>query len=160
MRDIDQVWAKQMFSLTGEDWKAVRATFTPIFTSGKLKAMVGMIQSIVGRLMTDLTSRVEAGEMIELKDIMGNFSMDVIALCTFGSDAGYGTDLRIFPLVYFRFGFRSFEKGKTSPYVENARGIFSRTPREFIIGGLALFPGMRKLFGLLGVPIFKPKETR
>ena len=43
---IDALWLRQMTSLSGEEWKDVRSTFTPIFTSGKMKGMVQFILEV------------------------------------------------------------------------------------------------------------------
>ena len=36
----DQIWKAQMLGLKGDKWREVRATFSPIFTSGKMKMMM------------------------------------------------------------------------------------------------------------------------
>ena len=37
---LDQIWKKQLTALSGDEWKDVRSTFTPIFTSGKMRGML------------------------------------------------------------------------------------------------------------------------
>ena len=43
---LDQYWLKQMTALSEEEWRDVRSTFTPIFTSGKMKGMLKFIKEI------------------------------------------------------------------------------------------------------------------
>ena len=42
----DQIWKAQMLGLKGDKWREVRATFSPIFTSGKMKMMMQGAYSI------------------------------------------------------------------------------------------------------------------
>ena len=37
MSKSEQAWSRQLTSLGGDEWKDVRSTFSPIFTSGKMK---------------------------------------------------------------------------------------------------------------------------
>ena len=48
----DQIWKSQMLGLKGDQWREVRATFSPIFTSGKMKMMM--------RFMTAISDEMEA----------------------------------------------------------------------------------------------------
>jgi len=48
---VDLVWRKQMTSLSGEEWKEVRSTFSPIFTSGKLKSMMSIVNEVADKLV-------------------------------------------------------------------------------------------------------------
>lgn len=50
--------SKQIVSLSGEDWRPVRATFSPIFTSGKLKAMGNIVAGVAERLAESLVNYV------------------------------------------------------------------------------------------------------
>ena len=42
----DVMWNQQLLSLKGEEWKAVRSAFTPIFTSGKMKLMLSFMKEV------------------------------------------------------------------------------------------------------------------
>ena len=50
-RDIDTYWKHQLTSLNGNKWKDVRSTFSPVFTSGKMKLMMKFIRAISERLV-------------------------------------------------------------------------------------------------------------
>ena len=71
----------------GDEWKDVRSTFSPIFTSGKMKAMMVFIRETSQNLTKEIHQHAKDGNDVELKDMFGKFSMDTIALCAFGVDA-------------------------------------------------------------------------
>ena len=71
----------------GDEWKDVRSTFSPIFTSGKMKAMMVFIRETTKRLVDNINQHAESDKEFELKDMFGKFSMDTIASCAFGVDA-------------------------------------------------------------------------
>jgi cytochrome P450 len=73
--------------LSGDEWKEVRSTFSPIFTSGKMKAMMVFIREMGQRLKEEVGRHAESDSEFELKDVFGKFSMDTIASCAFGVDA-------------------------------------------------------------------------
>lgn len=74
-----------LFTMTGKRWRALRIKLSPIFTSGKLRYMFGPMNDCGNALLTLLDSEQQD---VEIKDILGRFSMDVIGSCAFGIDAG------------------------------------------------------------------------
>ncbi|XP_071445857.1 probable cytochrome P450 6a14 [Hetaerina americana] len=110
MRRQDPHVANLLLSLKGKKWKIVRSLMTPAFTSGKIKSMVQMVDTVAMQLMKYLNVRNESngsdeakskvlnesgndekfsdalkngGEM-EMKELFGRYTFDVIASCAFG----------------------------------------------------------------------------
>ena len=44
---MDKVWGNQLTIIAGDEWKDVRTTFSPIFTSGKMKVMFKFIDYVI-----------------------------------------------------------------------------------------------------------------
>ena len=138
----DRIWAQQLSMAEAEPWKDIRSTFSPIFTSGKLKAMVPLINHVRDKLMEEVGEKVEADEEFELKELLGKFSMDSIASCAFGVDA------------------KSFECKKTeSPFVKNASSIFKRDITDIFRFSLFIIPFGTWIMKWFKIQIFKPKQT-
>ena len=65
----------------------MRKQITPVFTSGKLKQMMPIVNKIGKELKDQLQGLAERGEEFNAKQVMTNFTMDVIAMCGFGVEA-------------------------------------------------------------------------
>ena len=65
--EYDQYWLKQLTSLNGDEWKDVRSTFSPIFTSGKMKGMLRYIAEIAQCLKTEFKAHADSGQDFELR---------------------------------------------------------------------------------------------
>ena len=65
--DLDQLWAKGISELSGDLWKDVRSSFTPIFTSGKMKGMLKFVTEVGHSLTADFQKLAESGQDFELK---------------------------------------------------------------------------------------------
>lgn len=79
-------WKDGLTQITGDHWKHVRSTLSPTFSSGKMKRMMPGIQQVSLVLKDYLKDKATQGEMIELKELCGRFSMDVIGAVAFGMD--------------------------------------------------------------------------
>ncbi|KAH0631995.1 hypothetical protein JD844_019971 [Phrynosoma platyrhinos] len=75
---------KGVFFAQEEQWKRIRTVLTPAFTSGKLKEMLPIVQHCAKNLITCLLEKAEKGEPVEIKEVIGPYSMDVATSSSFG----------------------------------------------------------------------------
>ena len=138
---VDQIWANQLLTVTGEKWKNIRSTFTPIFTGRKMKAMTVFIQESCKNLVRALDKYAEKNEAFEAKDFVGRFAIDAVASCAFGVDS------------------KSLED-ENSIFVKYSKNIFSNGTGQMIKYLIPfLVPYGRNIMDFLGISTFKKKET-
>ena len=75
---------RMLVELRGKEWKQLRTSLTPAFTSGKLKSMVSLIHKVVDNCHTFLDTKSEDDSNME--DLMRDYAMDVIVSTGFGYD--------------------------------------------------------------------------
>lgn len=73
-----------LFNLDGPRWKKLRAKLTPTFTSGKMKMMYNLMHECALELVALLDEPARQGEIVEMKDVVGKYTTDVIGTCAFG----------------------------------------------------------------------------
>uniref|UniRef100_A0A3Q3X5B8 Cytochrome P450 3A n=1 Tax=Mola mola TaxID=94237 RepID=A0A3Q3X5B8_MOLML len=69
-----------------EQWKRIRSILSPSFTSGRLKEMYSIMLQHSSNLINSLRKKVEADEVIEVKEVFGPYSMDVVTSTAFSVD--------------------------------------------------------------------------
>lgn len=69
-----------------EEWKRIRSVLSPSFTSGRLKEMYTIMLKHSSNLIKSLHKKVEADEVIEVKEVFGPYSMDVVTSTAFSVD--------------------------------------------------------------------------
>ena len=139
--DMDQFWMKQLTALGGDEWKDVRSTFSPIFTSGKMRGMLKFINIVGESLCQELDKQAQTGEDFELRTLFGKFSLDSIASCGFGLNPDSFND-------------------KDSVFVKSAASIFVNSSMDQLKMMSRLIPGMVWLQKCFGINLMKPKATR
>jgi len=82
--------AKMLLRLKGDKWRKTRANFTPIFTSGKLKAMVPLMHKVADNCVLYLKEL--CGKNVDGKAFLRNFSLDVIVSTGFGYEVNSYSD--------------------------------------------------------------------
>jgi len=139
--DLDKLWVNQVSGLRGEAWKDARATFSPIFTPGKMKHMLKFMKHVGKDLCRAFDMKAKTGDETELKEIFGKYSLDSLASCAFGIDAESFTN-------------------KNSKFVEHAANIFTNGGLRDTLGLLKLIPGMAKIMQFFKINTQKPVETK
>nr|CAD7428600.1 unnamed protein product [Timema monikensis] len=73
-----------LFSLTGSRWRKLRVMLTPTFTSGKMKMMLPTIVECSRKLISSLEKSADKDDLLEMRNVITNFTTDVIGSCAFG----------------------------------------------------------------------------
>ncbi|KAG5669762.1 hypothetical protein PVAND_000056 [Polypedilum vanderplanki] len=79
----DDPLSSNLFSLEDNEWQHTRMKLTPVFTSAKMKMMFNIIVDIANEMTDELKSK-KSLEMIEARDTLIKFTIDVIGMVAFG----------------------------------------------------------------------------
>lgn len=81
--ELQEPLAKQLSILNGEQWKNLRIKMTTTFTSGKMKAMLPLIEECAVELAS-VVSNEKPVTTVDIKDFVGRYLLDSISSCAFG----------------------------------------------------------------------------
>ncbi|XP_049313741.1 probable cytochrome P450 6a13 isoform X3 [Bactrocera dorsalis] len=98
---------RHLLRLDGERWRPLRTKLTPTFTSAKMKFMFPTLVTVAQQLeeaFSKQLTKTSSGD-VELHDLMGRFTTDVIGHCVFGVDCNSLKDPNV---VFRRMGRRIF----------------------------------------------------
>ena len=139
--DLDALWAKQLTNLSGDEWKEVRAAFTPIFTSRKMKGMLKFIMQVSDDLTDEFDKKAKAAEEFDLKDVFGKFSLDALASSAFGVNG------------------ESFTNEK-SVFVKHAKRAFQVKFMDVIHIIAKMIPGSQYVYSAFKINTTAPEATK
>ncbi|XP_050439207.1 LOW QUALITY PROTEIN: uncharacterized protein LOC126844826 [Adelges cooleyi] len=123
-----------LFTMKGQKWKIMRSKMSPVFTSSKLKNMQDQINECGDQLMKNLEMNLIQSDMLEVRDIMGDYSTDVIGTCAFGLQLNAIVD-------------------KDSQFRKAGKAVFTATLRN-VVKDLITFisPSLRKMLKIGDFP--------
>ncbi|CAK1596657.1 unnamed protein product [Parnassius mnemosyne] len=85
---VDPFFGRNLFSLKGQEWKDMRSTLSPAFTSSKIRLMVTFMIDVGDQMLKSLNMMIQNSETgyidIDSKDLTTRYANDVIASCAFG----------------------------------------------------------------------------
>ncbi|XP_062563197.1 probable cytochrome P450 28a5 [Armigeres subalbatus] len=84
-KDIDPLFGRNPFMLSGEEWKAKRSEITPAFTTSRMKALFPLIEDVCSRMTKYLVQN--RGTAMDTKELSAKFTTDVVSSCIFACDA-------------------------------------------------------------------------
>ena len=84
LKSNDLVTTKNLFSINQPEWKQTRVKMSPMFTTGKLKNLFGLMLETADALEKYLESKVKGKTNIEVKQMATKYTTDVIASQSFG----------------------------------------------------------------------------
>ena len=130
----DDPLSAHLFAIGGQKWRNLRTKLTPTFTSGKMKMMFQTLVDTVPNLIKTIESDCASQTPIDIKEVLGCFTTDVIGSCAFGLDCN------------------TF-KEENSPFREYGRKALLMSPLLMLklIFGMR-FPNVAKSLGVTTVP--------
>nr|AAP80766.1 cytochrome P450 [Spodoptera litura] len=84
----ESYFSRNLFSLRGQEWKDMRSTLSPAFTSSKMRLMVPFMVEVGDQMMRSLHRTIKESKNgsvdVDCKDLTARYANDVIASCAFG----------------------------------------------------------------------------
>lgn len=84
--------SKNLFALDGEEWKFLRQKLSPVFTSGKLKQMMPLMDNCVKQYLDYLDKLLERPDPLEMRSLKMKYTLKSITTIAFGLDIDTFTD--------------------------------------------------------------------
>ncbi|XP_077889890.1 cytochrome P450 3A9-like [Ictidomys tridecemlineatus] len=123
---------KALFAARDEEWKRFRVLLSPVFSSGKLKQMIPIINQYGEALVKYLSQEVKKGKPVTVKEILGSYSMDVIVSTSFGVNVNSLNNAQ-------------------DPFVKKAKKAIGSDVFHQIFLIIMIFPFLRPVFQALNV---------
>ncbi|CAB3238026.1 unnamed protein product [Arctia plantaginis] len=86
--ETQSFFARNLFSMKGQEWKDMRSTLSPAFTSSKIRLMVPFMVEVGDQMIAMLKSKIKNSNKdyinVDCKDLTTRYANDVIASCAFG----------------------------------------------------------------------------
>ncbi|KAM3965227.1 cytochrome P450 9e2-like [Aphomia sociella] len=81
---------RSLLNLTGSEWKVVRSTLTPTFSSARLKNMLPLLE-MCSKQLVDFLKQYD-GKDVDMKDTLGHYTLETIGASAFGVKCDSLTD--------------------------------------------------------------------
>ncbi|KAF2894088.1 hypothetical protein ILUMI_12098 [Ignelater luminosus] len=82
----DDPLSAHLFAIGGKKWRTLRTKLTPTFTSGKMKMMFDTLIQCSVQMEKAINQFSIGKQPVDIKDVVGCFTTDVIGSCAFGLD--------------------------------------------------------------------------
>ncbi|XP_041675561.1 cytochrome P450 6a8 isoform X1 [Drosophila eugracilis] len=130
----DDPISAHLFNLDGPQWRLLRNKLSSTFTSGKMKFMFPTVVSVADEFMTVMHEKVSKNDVLNIRDLVARFTVDVIGTCAFGIKCN---SLRDEKAEFLDFGKRSL--------VEKRHGTI-------ILGFMRSYPKLARKLGFVRTP--------
>ncbi|KAL5283720.1 hypothetical protein ACFFRR_006159 [Megaselia abdita] len=117
-----------MFSLKGKQWKDLRTKVSPTFTSGKMKFMFPTIVEVSKEMGAVFAEKSSQNFVLEIRDAMSRFTVDVIGKCAFGLDTN---TMRNPDDEFIKMGKKAFGEQRHSDFITNMIQSFQTAAKLF-----------------------------
>ncbi|KAK1117076.1 hypothetical protein K0M31_016999 [Melipona bicolor] len=81
---VDPIFSSNLLLLRDNRWKEVRSSFTPVFSSSKMRSMFRLMSETAVNVARYLSNLPANGNVVQMKDIFTRYANDVFATCAFG----------------------------------------------------------------------------
>ncbi|XP_026318088.1 cytochrome P450 9e2-like [Hyposmocoma kahamanoa] len=92
----DPLFARNLVTLRGKEWKDMRSTLSPVFTSSKMKMMLPEMVEVGEQMILSFKKKIKEAEQgyldVDMSDLTSRYTNDVIASCAFGLKIDSFTD--------------------------------------------------------------------
>nr|CAH0100172.1 unnamed protein product [Daphnia galeata] len=133
---------KWLSLMKGQEWKDIRLSVTPAFTTGKIKRMSVLIKECVANFCDRVTISTKKDGKINAKMMFSAFTLDVIARCAFG--------LNIDTLG-----------NKDDPFIQNAQFVLNPPINKSpFVTLLFMYPNFLTSLGSIAERLFITKELK
>lgn len=88
----DDPLSAHLFAIGGQKWRNLRTKLTPTFTSGKMKTMFDTLVNCSTQMQDAVDQLSDDKQAVDIKDVLGCFTTDVIGSCAFGIECNSFTN--------------------------------------------------------------------
>ena len=90
---LHEMFQNNLFMLESDNWKRVRTITGPSFTSGKLRAMVPLMEKCVDKFVAYFDKVIQEKDgVVDVKKVTTGFTIDVIASTSFATETNANDD--------------------------------------------------------------------